>query len=396
MTTEDALLLSRYQVLSEVNAAHGVYLTQGRESKKIYIKKVLSIFSEDVYRYLKEHPVKGTPFIHELVRDGDRLIVIEDYVAGETLEEKLSSGFSFSNEDILRIGTALCDIVSRLHAAQPPIIHRDIKPSNVIITSDGDVVLLDLNAAKNLVEGQETDTRMIGTEGFAAPEQYGFGASTPRTDIYAIGMLINVLVTGRISRVTDATSPFAPVVEKCLALSPENRYASAQELKDALAGALIPSAASSPSADVSAFGRRFHAYRDNPGSKAAGASAENDSAISRLKRFARFLPPGFRTGSLTHMLSAILYYAAVIGIARSASYEEMTKPGQATSYRVVIAIMLLVPVITICNYLNIQRFMPLCRSKNFFLRLLGDVILTVALIAIVFVIFAIYVTFVFG
>lgn len=78
----------------------------------------------------------------------------------------------------------------------PPIVHRDIKPSNIILTEDGRIVLIDLNAARLDDKNRSHDTQLIGTAGFAAPEQYGFAASSPRADLYAAGILTRVLLTG--------------------------------------------------------------------------------------------------------------------------------------------------------------------------------------------------------
>ena len=78
----------------------------------------------------------------------------------------------------------------------PPIVHRDIKPSNIILTEDGRIVLIDLNAARLNDKNRSHDTQLIGTAGFAAPEQYGFAASSPRADLYAAGILMRVLLTG--------------------------------------------------------------------------------------------------------------------------------------------------------------------------------------------------------
>lgn len=88
----------------------------------------------------------------------------------------------------------LCEILEKLHSVTPPIVHRDTKPSNIIITNYEHVVLLDFNAAKYFADTDTADTILLGTKGYAAPEQYGFGSSTPQTDIYALGILLKELV----------------------------------------------------------------------------------------------------------------------------------------------------------------------------------------------------------
>lgn len=84
----------------------------------------------------------------------------------------------------------------RNQSSTPPIVHRDIKPSNIILTEDGRIVLIDLNAARLDDKNRSHDTQLIGTAGFAAPEQYGFAASSPRADLYAAGILMRMLLTG--------------------------------------------------------------------------------------------------------------------------------------------------------------------------------------------------------
>ena len=127
-----------------------------------------------------------------------------------------------------------CRILAQLHRAEPPIIHRDIKPGNIILTEDGTVKLLDMNAARQLSEGKEADTRLLGTAGYAAPEQYGFAQSDARTDIYAAGVLMNVLRTGCLPQEKLAGGSLRRIVRKCTHIDPNRRYASAGELLAAL------------------------------------------------------------------------------------------------------------------------------------------------------------------
>lgn len=101
-----------------------------------------------------------------------------------------------SEENAAFVIRSLCDILHKLHGNLPPIIHRDIKPSNIIFSSDGVVKLIDFNAARELRAEQNEDTRLMGTRRFAAPEQYGFGQSDPRTDIYALGITFYYMLTG--------------------------------------------------------------------------------------------------------------------------------------------------------------------------------------------------------
>ena len=194
MTPEQRSILSEYRQLTSLNAEHGVYLIQHIETGELYVQKTLVNYKADNFPGLKAEPVPNMPRIIEAIEDGGRLIVIERYVSGRTLQKILDQEGPLPVQQVLDIGLQLCAILKQLHARG--IIHRDIKPSNVILSDDGIVTLLDLDAAKVYKAGEKADTRLLGTHGYAAPEQYGFGSSSPVTDIYAVGVLLNVLAAG--------------------------------------------------------------------------------------------------------------------------------------------------------------------------------------------------------
>ena len=109
---------------------------------------------------------------------------------------------------------------------EKPIIHRDIKPSNIMINCDLEVFLLDVNIAKWYKPEETEDTRLLGSLYFAAPEQfgYGFSASTEKADIYAVGILLNMMITGKFPKEKKAMGGIWNVIEKCISLNPDDRY----------------------------------------------------------------------------------------------------------------------------------------------------------------------------
>ena len=120
-------------------------------------------------------------------------MVEEEYIDGMVLSDLLKMAHLYA-EQAAAIAQQVCFALSVLHAHE--IIHRDVKPENIIITSTGRVVLIDLDAASKPDHEKDTDTRLLGTVGYAAPEQFGFGRSDARTDIFSVGVLMNVLLTG--------------------------------------------------------------------------------------------------------------------------------------------------------------------------------------------------------
>ena len=231
---DDVLALSLYNEEGSINNREDIILVRNVVDDKLYVKKILSTYDVSVYTYFKEHPVAHMPRICEVYESDNNLIVIEEYIEGKTLFDLINEG-PFDVMTGVSIAKDICRVVMELHGFEKPIIHRDIKPSNVIITSAGETYLLDINVAKWYKEDEIEDTILLGTRYYAAPEQlgYGFSASSDKSDIYAIGMLLNVMVTGKLPKEEKAPEIIWNIVEKCIGLEPENRY-SDEELISAL------------------------------------------------------------------------------------------------------------------------------------------------------------------
>lgn len=194
-------------------------------SGRLFYRKVLTVYNIQVFAYLKEHKSRYVPRVESFREDEDTLIVIEEFVQGRTLAEILDDEDDpLSFRERIRILSELCDGLSFLHDAQPPIIHRDLKASNVMLTEDGVVKIIDYDAAKIYVSGEKKDTVLMGTHGVAAPEQYGFAASDVRTDIFALGKLMERMLPENV----DA----ARIVARATHIDPKKRYSSAAQIKE--------------------------------------------------------------------------------------------------------------------------------------------------------------------
>ena len=234
LSDEDMLALSLYSEERPVNNRDDITIVRNLDDNKLYVKKILSTYDTSVYRYLMEHPVKNMPQIAGIYESDNNLIVIEEYIAGRTLLDIISEK-PIEPTKAVYIARRISYIAKELHCLEKPIIHRDIKPSNIIIDARGEAFLLDINVAKWFKENETEDTKLLGTQYYAAPEQlgYGFKASSEKSDIYAIGMILNVMVTGKFPKEEKAPEPLWSVVEKCINLNPEDRYTD-EELISAL------------------------------------------------------------------------------------------------------------------------------------------------------------------
>ena len=140
------------------------------------------------------HPM--LPRIADLCEDGRYICIVMDYIEGETLSEVLKTEGRIREPRLIDWAKQLCDVLIYLHSRQPPVIYRDLKPSNIILNESGRLHLVDFGTAKSYREQALEDTVYIGTQGYAAPEQFGSGKSDERTDLYNLGMTLFHLATG--------------------------------------------------------------------------------------------------------------------------------------------------------------------------------------------------------
>ena len=181
----------------------------------------------------------GLPsFINEY-RDESKLCVVRGFVEGTPLDQLVCNA-PLSPRQAVSIILQLCDILTYLHNQNPPVIHRDIKPQNVIVDERGQVTLIDFGISRIYDEDARADTLCFGTRHYAAPEQYGFAQTDPRSDIYSLGVLLCWLLTGEeeIEQGKKAISDrrLLAVAEKCSAFDPRDRFRNALQVKDALSG----------------------------------------------------------------------------------------------------------------------------------------------------------------
>ena len=233
MTPENELRLSFYKETAVLNEAHRVFLVQHVETGRFYVKKTVEQYDLGIYKAIQDNRFKGIPTIHELVETENGLVLIEEYISGKTLQSLMEQG-SLPESTACRIIEDLCEILTPLHMHVPPIVHRDIKGSNLMIDEWGQLYLLDFDASKVVESGKTQDTILMGTEEYAAPEQYGFAPSDTRTDIYALGVLLNKMLTGVFPKEQLPEGPLGEIVKKCTAWEPDKRYKTVIALKRAL------------------------------------------------------------------------------------------------------------------------------------------------------------------
>ncbi len=185
------------------------------------------------------------PAITDRFDHQNRHYLVMEYVEGRNLEEELvARGGPLPEGLVIDIARQLCDVLGYLHGLTPPIIYRDLKPSNVMLTSSGRVVLVDFGIAR-LFKAQRKGT-MIGTLGFAPPEQYQ-GIADPRSDLYSLGATLHYILTGRDPEKfppfsfppvrelrPGVSSNLAGAIDRALSYEMADRPANVQEFRDML------------------------------------------------------------------------------------------------------------------------------------------------------------------
>ena len=206
-----------------------IWLLRHRATGKKFILRRFAGNAE-VYQKLLNYSCKNLPQIYEVAEHEGVNIVLEEYVEGDTLGFLLREAL-FSQREIREICTQLCRALWVLHSMDA--VHRDVKPENIIIRGK-DVVLIDFDAARLHKPQHENDTQVLGTTGFAAPEQYGLSQSDIRTDIYSLGIVMNIMLTGQHPSKRLAGGRLGRVVGHCTHVNPQKRYKNVLCLMEAL------------------------------------------------------------------------------------------------------------------------------------------------------------------
>lgn len=213
----------------------GVFSVREKETKKKFILRYAEN-AVDIYKKLMSVSSRHLPKILSVEEKFGMTEILEEFVQGDTLYYLLLCD-KISPEETKRIIIQICEGLKVLHNLD--IIHRDIKPENVILRGD-EAVLIDFDASRMVTPEKETDTKILGTTGYAAPEQYGLSQTDARSDIYSLGVLMNVMLTGEHPSTKLASGDYLEVIEKCTMISPEKRYQDADEMISAIKNAKQP------------------------------------------------------------------------------------------------------------------------------------------------------------
>ena len=193
-----------------------------KKAKRFFVKKERALKTAEIYERLKDIKSPNLPKIYHTLEFEGKFFIVEEFINGRTLADYLEHNNGLNEKQSAQVLRQLCECLKIIHAQK--IIHRDIKPSNVILTEDNVVKLIDFSISRIEKENKTNDTDFLGTQGYAAPEQFGFKQTDSRTDIYSLGVTIQKLLG------ENYNGYLKKILAKCTEIDPDKRYQSVDEI----------------------------------------------------------------------------------------------------------------------------------------------------------------------
>lgn len=260
MLENGTIIDGKYKILNKIGQGgmSVVYLAMNEKANKQWaIKEVRKDVSKD-FEVIKQGLITETnllkklnhpnlPSIVDVIDTEDTFLIVMDYIEGNPLSVLLEENGAQPQDMVIFWALQLCDVLSYLHTREVPVIYRDMKPANVMLKPNGEVILIDFGIAREYKRQSISDTTCLGTQGYAAPEQFGGqGQTDARTDIYCLGATLYHLLTGHNPSEPpyemypirywneNLSSGLEEIILTCTQKNPEDRYQNCEELRYAL------------------------------------------------------------------------------------------------------------------------------------------------------------------
>lgn len=225
-------MLWQYTVISPLSKS--LSLVRNRYDGRLMLLRVTPADTYPVMATLKQIRDKNLMEVYDVRVSGAVCLSLCEYIEGMTLETRVDQQGILSEQETRRIVEELCGGLDALHRRE--LVHKDIKPSNVILDRYGTVKLIDYDITRFSKAFASRDTHILGTQGYASPEHFGFSQTDARSDIYSVGVLMNYLLTGHLPFEVLYVGELRPIIDKCLMPDANDRFQSAAQLRDVLEG----------------------------------------------------------------------------------------------------------------------------------------------------------------
>ena len=338
--TED-YKLSMYQDYGPLCEKHHIRLVRNNSTGQICVKKTIDYTQQDVLEFRRKNNSSYFPKLYEIIETEETFTIIEEYVNGLTLEEYMMAE-PLAEDVAVKIACQVCGALLELHHATPMIVYRDIKAENIMITTDGQVKLIDFNISRSFQEGKKRDTVLLGTAEYAAPEQFGYFQTDNRTDIYAFGILFNYMLTGKFPVEYITQGKFSSLIAKCIELEPSKRYQSIEEILLEL------------------------------------CEDDEQKEMSEALEESSWMIPGFRSKTVWKMLLASAGYLFILFLSLSIEFTqengELYPLKLQWTNRCLLLIGQLTTVFLCCNYRGISKDIPFYRNRFLAVRIISYIV----------------------
>lgn len=227
MSEQSAAELLKYERLCSMNKDETTFVARNTDNGRIVVLKEITPNVKDIYTALAELKPQGVPVVFEVMDCRRGCFAAEELAGGISLTEYLRES-SINAAFVRRCASEICRTLIPIHKRK--IIHRDINPNNILVKPDGHFLLIDFGIARSVKPDAQRDTVIMGTQGYVAPEQYGFEQTKATADIYSLGVLIKELL----NYCGHDDFVLREIANKCTQIKPEERYQSASALYTAL------------------------------------------------------------------------------------------------------------------------------------------------------------------
>lgn len=271
--------LSQYSNIKNLNSDGTVILSYDLGNDRVCVKKFVDNSLDEIYIKLKNIECEYLPEIYDIIEYDGNCLIVEEYIKGRSIEEIIAEKGQIDKKTACKYFVDIAEVLEVVH--NDGIIHRDISPDNVIVDENNRARLLDFGIARVGNKKKNFDTTILGTAGFASPEQFGFAQTDIRSDIYSMGVLLNYMLTGHIVQMgVYDIEPLKSIIIKSTDIQPNLRYNSIYELKKEV-------------------GNLYSDNRLNNSYK----RTENKNIDLGFKPI-----PGFRTGKIYKKITAVFFY----------------------------------------------------------------------------------------
>lgn len=350
--------LKKYEqlkVLADTNKCKTL-LMRNVDTGQLVVKKIMHKAAFDIYKGLKEIKNKNLVRVYECFIQGDECVAIEDYVNGKRFDDYYQGNRLTLQEAVTR-AEELCNGLKAIH--EKGIVHRDIQPKNIIISNEGTLKIIDFDISRKENHEKSKDTELLGTVGYAAPEQYGFSQTSNRSDIYSVGVVLKEFFE---NQGLLSNEYLEEIVNKCMEIDPKNRFSDVNELMVELSKVAEMDESHNESDKIMPKTLDTSPKKPGKGQKTGKNSTKNTPQKELPPITFKYLLdtiPGFRRRKIVPMIISTIVYVWLIYIYATVAldYKGMNIP-RSILVTIVAEATVIIPYIYLTNIADIASRLP--------------------------------------